>query len=113
LSRESEASICFITWARQTLVAVSHVAHQLGRQDIAVARTAGELLAEHGFGGAPAIDIGGIDEIDPEIEGPIQTGLGLVRLDADAIGQPRAEGDLRDLEVAGAELTVLHAIIPN
>ncbi|MEI9886311.1 MAG: hypothetical protein WDN08_07370 [Rhizomicrobium sp.] len=95
---------------RQPLVGRAHREEHLGRQDIRVAGPRRQRLAEKRLGGAAAIDVGGIDEIDPQLEGAIDTGDSLVALDADAIGQPGAERDFRNVQVTGAELAVFHGV---
>ena len=111
-SRFSEASSCFSTWARgEAAVAVGHREEELGGEDVGIARAAGERLAEEGLGGAAAVDVGGVDEVDADLEGAIEAGARGLRLDADAVGQPRPERDFGDLEIAGAELPVSHVIL--
>jgi hypothetical protein len=77
---------------------VGHLAEHLGRQDVAVARPAGEDLPPGGLGGAAAVDVGGVEEVDAGLEGGVGAGAGLVGLDAARVGQPGSEGDLRYLE---------------
>src|ERR1700732_3300223 len=55
--------------ARQSLVGVAHCAKNLCRQDVGVAGNSSKRLAKHPLGGAAAIDIRGVEEIDPEVEG--------------------------------------------
>src|SRR3954471_13187639 len=55
-----------------------------------------------------SIDVRRVDEIDALVEGFFQTGARLVGLDSDAVGQPRAQGDFRNFEIAAAKLAVFH-----
>ena len=74
--------------ARQAAVAAAHREIGLGRQHVGIARPPGQDLAEEALGGAAAIDVGGVDEVDAELEGAIDAGRGLCAIDADAVGQP-------------------------
>jgi hypothetical protein len=96
--------------ARQAAVGGAHGKVHLGRQYVGVARPARQNLSEEGFRGAPAIDIGRVDEVDAKLERAIDAGDGVLARHADAIGQPRSERDFRNLEIAGAKLAVLHRI---
>ncbi len=87
---------------------VGHLPPDLGGEDVAVARAAGEDLPPGGLGGAAAVDVGGVEEVDADLEGGVGAGAGLVGLDAAGVGQPRPEGDLRYLEVRTAELAITH-----
>jgi len=55
----------------------------------------------------PAIDVGGIEEIDAELEGPVHDpeALGLV---GDPAEVHRAEAEVADEGAVGAETLVLH-----
>ena len=50
--------------ARQAAVGVAHREIELGGEDVAVARPALERVAEERLGGAAAVDVGGVDEVD-------------------------------------------------
>src|SRR5439155_15704482 len=50
-----------------------------------------------------------VDEVDPDLEGLRDAGFGLSVRDAAAVGQPGAEADLGDVEIAGAESAVAHS----
>ena len=109
LSRASEASSCFSTCAaRQAAIVGVHREEGLGGEDVAVARTVAERLAEKGFGGAIAIDVGGVDEVDAFVERGVEAAPGAVGLDPDAVGQPRAKRDVGNDKVAAAELALVH-----
>src|SRR6201999_2375088 len=87
---------------------VRHLAPDLGREDVALARMGREDLTPGGLGGAAAIDVGGVEEVDPGIEGGLGAGAGLLELDPAGVGEPGAEGDLRYLEVRTAQLAKTH-----
>ena len=55
--------------AREAAVAVGHREEELGGEDVGVARAALQRLAEEGLGGAAAVDVGGVDEVDADLEG--------------------------------------------
>jgi hypothetical protein len=67
-----------------------------------------QRFSQERLGGPPAIDIGRVDQVDAKIEGCVDAGFGLTPIDPDAIGEPGPERDFGDLEVAGAELTIVH-----
>src|SRR5690242_2241866 len=98
---------------RQALVAVAHREIDLGRQDVAVALALRQNFAEERFRSAPSVDVRRVDEIDPELEGALDACRRLVAFDADTVGQPRAQRNFGDLEIAGAEFAVFHGAHPN
>ena len=57
---------------------------------------------------AGAVDVGGVEEVDADLEGGAGAGLGLLALHPTRVGEPGAERDLRDLEVRVAEPAELH-----
>ena len=69
-------------------------------------------LTEQAFRRAIAIGIGRVDEVDPQIEGLVQAGDGLLALDTDTEGQPGAKRDFRNGQIAVPELPVLHGLKP-
>jgi hypothetical protein len=88
---------------------VRHLAPHLGRQHIGVTRAAGQDLTPGRLGHAAAIDVGGVEKVDAGLERGVGAHAGLLEADASCEGQPRAERDLRDLKVRGAEPAVSHA----
>ena len=60
--------------ARQAAVGGAHRKEHLGRQDVRLARPARQNLAQEGLRRAAAVDIGGVDEVDAEVEGAIDAG---------------------------------------
>ena len=95
---------------REAAVAVTHREVELRREHVRVARPRREQLAEELLGRAAPVDVRGVDEVDPELEGAIDTGCRSLAQDAAAVGQPGAEADLGDGECARAEPAVLHAV---
>ena len=93
---------------RQPTVAVAHREVELRGEHVRVARPGAEHLAEELLRRAATVDVRGVDEVDPELEGAIDAGDRPVALDATAERQPGAERDLGDVEVARAEAAVLH-----
>jgi hypothetical protein len=67
------------------------------------------FIAEKCLGGAAAVDVRGVDEVDADLEGLVDAGARGRVVDAHSVGQPGAERDLGDLKVARAELPVAHA----
>ena len=82
---------------------------ELRREHVRIARASGERLAEEALGAAALVDVGGVEQRDPELEGPVDDEARPVGRDAAAQGQPRAERDLGDDEVAGAQAAIAHA----
>src|SRR3954469_15492489 len=100
--------------AGEAAVGLRHREEEFGREDEGAAVVVLEDLAPGRLGGADAVDVGGVEEVDPGVEGGAGAGLGLVALHPTGVGQPGAEGDLRDLEVRIAEPAELHgATLPN
>src|SRR6202047_3633500 len=58
--------------AGKTSVRVAHRAKNLGRQHVGCAIDAAQRLAKHAFRRAAAINIRGVEEIDPELEGLVE-----------------------------------------
>ena len=96
--------------ARQSAVGGTHRKVDLGRQHVGVAWPLRQDFAEKCLRRAAAIDVGGVDEIDPELEGAVDARRGIVARHADAIGQPRSERDFRHAEIAAAELAVFNEL---
>src|SRR5437868_828406 len=93
--------------ARQT-AAVRHLAEQLRREDVRVARPLRQHLPEELLRLAARVHVRGVDEVDADVERRVDACLGLCAFDGAAVGQPRAEADLRDLDPAVAELAIPH-----
>ena len=68
-----------------------------------------EHLSEQRLGGAPPVDVGRVEEVDARLEGRLDACPRLLPLDAAGVGEPRAEADLRDLDLAPAEFAEVHA----
>src|SRR6266550_1157243 len=90
------------------LTAVVHREEELRRKHVRVAGAAFVRPAEKGLGAAAAVDVRRVEEVDADLEGLVDAGPRGCVVDAEAVGQPGAERDLRDLEVAGAELAEAH-----
>src|SRR3954451_11204803 len=89
------------------MVAV-HREVELRREDVRVAWTSREDIAEKFLGAAASVDVRGVDEVDPDLERLVDARLCLSVGDAAAVGQPGPEADLRDAQVTRAEATVEH-----
>src|SRR3954451_16430493 len=90
------------------MVAV-HREVELRREDVRVAWTSREDIAEKFLGAAASVDVRGVDEVDPDLERLVDARLCLSVGDAAAVGQPGPEADLRDAQVTRAEATVEHS----
>ncbi len=82
---------------------------ELGREDVLLARVLAEDLAPGALGRALAVDVRGVEEVDPGLERRPRAGFGVLALDAAGVGEPGAERDLAHLEVAAAEPPSIHA----
>src|SRR5581483_5753574 len=87
---------------------VRHPEVELRREHVGVARPVGEHLAEELLRAAARVDVGRVDEVDPDLERLRDARLRALAPDRAAVGHPRAERDLRDVEVARAELPRAH-----
>ena len=74
----------------QSLVGVAHRHIDLGGQDVGVSRPANQQIPQHRLRRPPAIGVGGVDEIDPKIEGRVDTGRCAIAFHANAVGEPGA-----------------------
>src|SRR4029077_12409210 len=88
--------------AGQPSVRLAHRAKHLGRQHVGCATDAMQRLAKHALRRAAAINIRGVDEIDPEVERLMNAGKRLVLFDAARISQPGAQRNDWNLQVASA-----------
>ena len=108
-SRRSDASSCVCTCSRERPEPPSGM-----RPNSFVARMyesrgrVGQNVAEELLRLAGGVDVRSVDEIDPELERLRDARFGPVVGDAAAVGEPGAEADLGDLEIAGAELSEAH-----
>jgi hypothetical protein len=62
----------------------------------------GEDLSPSRLGRAPAVDVGGVEEVDAGLEGRLGASARLLGLDAAGVGEPRPERDLGDLQIRAA-----------
>ena len=56
-----------------------------------------------------AVDVGAVDEVDPQLDGPLDGALGLIGVLLAA--QAQAVGQTRHLQAGTAELDVFHALL--
>src|SRR6185437_10350329 len=98
----------------EAAVGVGHREVDLRGEHVGGTLAPGQHLAEELLGGAAAIDVRGVDEVDPLIERGRDRGLRLLAADAAGVGQPRPQADLGDLQVARPEAAVAHgATLPS
>ncbi len=71
---------------------LAHREETFGRDDELVAGQGGDRIAEGALGLPLGVDVGGIEEIDAELEGMGDESCRLAPVDLRAEGQPRAEG---------------------
>ena len=97
--------------ARETGVvrALPHREEDLGGQHVVVAVDPVQRPAHHLLGLAAPVHVRGVEEVDPELEGPVDAGRGRIVLDRSAVGQPRAEADLGHAQAACPQMPVAHA----
>ena len=102
--------------------AVAHDAVELGGDHRVFALCVGlEEAAEHALAVAGGIDIGGVEEVDAEVESLAKEGLALLLVEAPCIAaraqcagrrnavRHAAETDARDLEASAAKIDVVHS----
>ena len=98
--------------AARTALAVGVVAHraeELGGQDDVVAPAAGERLADDLLGLALAVDVGGVDEVDPGVQRGVDDPDGLVVVSvAPRAEHHRAQAELADRNAGASELAMFH-----
>ena len=88
--------------------AIAHREEDFGCDDVGVARKLAQAASHDLFALAARIGVGGIEEIDSQFVGPIDTlGRSLI-LGRIAVGQPTAKADFRDLHTRVAESSILH-----
>ncbi len=92
----------------EAAIRLGHREVELGRKYVRRPLLSVESITEKRFGCSLAIDIGSIDEVDPELECPVDTGSGNFVVDSEAIGEPRSERDLGNPEVTISQLSVFH-----
>ena len=74
--------------AGKPTVTVRHLAVDLRREDVRVARASLQDLAEELLGAPAGVHVRSVDEVDADLERLRDTGLGLFSVDAPAVGQP-------------------------
>ena len=92
--------------AREPAVGLGHREVDLGGEDVVLADEVREDLAPGRLGGPHAVDVGGVEEVDPGVERGAGAGLGVLALDPGPVCEPGAQRDLRDLDPRLAEAPV-------
>src|ERR1039457_4273553 len=95
------------------LVVVGHRPEELRRQDVRAARIGREDIAPGLLRGPATVHVRGVEEVDARVERRPGAGLGALPAYTPGVGQPRPQGDLRDSQVAAAQLAVLHRRPPQ
>src|SRR5207237_649524 len=98
--------------AREPAVAV-HREEELRCANVGIAPPGRENLAEELLSAPARVHVRSVEEVDPDLERLFDAGDGAVTCNAAAVGQPRAEADLRDLEVRRSELAVTHGSVAS
>jgi len=93
--------------AREAALAVQRE-EELRRQHIGAPGPSRKDFAQELLGATGSVDVRSVDEVDPDLERFGDAGRRLLSSDAAAVGQPGAEADLRNLEVARAQAAVPH-----
>src|SRR5262249_8744092 len=99
--------------AREAAATVGRLPVELRGEDVRLAWTVGEHLAEELLRPSARVHIRGVDEVDSELERLRHARLGAVPLDASAVRQPGAERDLGPHQVARAEPPPTHGCDAN
>jgi len=87
---------------------LAHGGDALGGQDHVIALAIGlQHVAQDLLGGAAAVDVSGVDEVDATLECDVGDARGLGLVGAVAPGH-RAQAQLRDAHAAAPQLSVLH-----
>ena len=92
---------------------VGHRPEELGGEDVRAARIVREDLAPGLLGGPPAVDVGGVEEVDAGVKGRSGTRLRALPAHSPGVGQPRSERDLGDVQVTAAQGAVFHLRPPG
>src|SRR5436309_2245897 len=82
--------------------------HHLGRDHDLLARDRLERGPERPLRAPTGVDVGGVEQVDPELEGAMDDGTRLDVVDRAAVRGPGADRDLGDLEAGVAERAVVH-----
>src|SRR6202043_3898872 len=88
---------------------VAHRAVHLGRQDDMLAPAAGQRLADDLLGLAARVDVGGVDEVDPRVERPVDDADALVVVGVAPLAEHHgAETQWADVDAGASEIAMDH-----
>jgi hypothetical protein len=98
-------------FARQPAVVgvVAHREEALAREHEPLPRQRRDRAAEHGLAFAEPVDVGGVEQVDAQLERVGDQPSGRFAVDRAAEREPGAEPDGADLEPGATEVAVLHA----
>src|SRR5918998_2306837 len=82
-------------------------------EEVGVPLEALERPAYDLLGRPPHVDVGRVEEVDPELVGSVDAGLRLLLGYTPAVGQPAPQGDLADLHPTSTQPPVLHEDLPS
>src|SRR5205085_6119546 len=82
--------------------------HALGGDHELLARQVPDGGAQSALGGAAHVDVGGVEQVDAELEGAMDDAGALGFVHRAAVGGPRSERDFRNLETAATEGAMIH-----
>ena len=88
---------------------LGHREEAFGRDDELCAGQGRDRIAQRVLGLALGIDVGGIEEIDAELEGMGDQAVRLASIDPGAEGEPGTERELADSQTAAAQSARSHA----
>src|SRR5258708_27383408 len=77
-------------------VRVAHREIELGSQHVGGAIDVSQQFSEKCLCGTPTINVGGVEEVDSQLQRLADASLRLVAFHSACVGQPRAEADLRN-----------------
>jgi hypothetical protein len=91
---------------------LAHGAMDLGGEDDVVAPAAGQRLADDLLGLALGVDVGGVDEVDPGVQGPVDDPDALVVVGVAPVAEHhRAEAELADRDTGASERAMLRGLL--
>ena len=89
---------------------IGHGPEYLGGHHVGTPVVSGEDGAQEGFGGSSFVDVGGVDVVDAQFQGPGDDFLSLIQFNLVGECEPGAVGDFAYGESAAPDFPILHAV---